>query len=156
MTVTIAPIPSPTSATFSTRPVVFRESEETVRFPARQQAYRRLEAYQIQTVVGATGRLTKVKLIAESRRKTDAKILCELLWLDALPHPMHRRARGVDSGNHRVRVVDSAGKITTVAGREKGYSGDGGPASSAELNAPSALCFDARGSLYGNRSRPGE
>lgn len=34
----------------------------------------------------------KVKLIAESRRKTDkidAKILCELLRIDALPHPVH-------------------------------------------------------------------
>ena len=40
------------------------------------------------TVVNAT----KVKLIAESRRKTDkvdAKILCELLRLDGLPHPVH-------------------------------------------------------------------
>lgn len=35
---------------------------------------------------------TKVKLIAESRQKTDkidAKILCELLRLNALPHPVH-------------------------------------------------------------------
>lgn len=35
---------------------------------------------------------TKVKLIAESRRKTDkidAKILAELLRLDGLPHPVH-------------------------------------------------------------------
>lgn len=35
---------------------------------------------------------TKVKLIAESRRKTDkidARILCELLRIDALPHPVH-------------------------------------------------------------------
>lgn len=34
----------------------------------------------------------KVKLIAESRRKTDkidAKILCELLRVDGLPHPVH-------------------------------------------------------------------
>ena len=34
----------------------------------------------------------KVKLIAESRRKTDkvdAKILCDLLRLDGLPHPVH-------------------------------------------------------------------
>lgn len=44
---------------------------------------------------------TKVKLIAESRRKTDkidAKILCELLRLDALPHPVHmpgRETRGL-------------------------------------------------------------
>jgi len=35
---------------------------------------------------------TKVKAIAESRRKTDkidAKVLCELLRLDGLPHPVH-------------------------------------------------------------------
>jgi len=35
---------------------------------------------------------SKIKLIAESRRKTDkvdAKILCELLRLDGLPHPVH-------------------------------------------------------------------
>ena len=35
---------------------------------------------------------SKVKLIAESRRKTDkidARILCELLRLDGLPHPVH-------------------------------------------------------------------
>jgi transposase len=38
----------------------------------------------------------KVKLIAESRRKTDkvdAKILCELLRLDGLPHPVHMPCR---------------------------------------------------------------
>ena len=47
---------------------------------------------------------TKVKLIAESRRKTDkidAKILCELLRINALPHPVHmpgkpaRKLRGL-------------------------------------------------------------
>jgi len=39
---------------------------------------------------------TKVKLIAESRRKTDkidAKVLCELLRLDGLPHPVHMPGR---------------------------------------------------------------
>lgn len=38
----------------------------------------------------------KVKLIAESRRKTDkvdARILCELLRFDALPHPVHMPGR---------------------------------------------------------------
>ncbi len=54
-----------------------------------------------------------------------------------------------DAGNHRIRVVDNEGTITTFAGTgTEGYSGDGGPASSAELNAPSALCIDARGALY--------
>jgi len=44
------------------------------------------------TVVNAT----KVKAIAQSRRKTDkidARILCELLRLDALPHPVHMPGR---------------------------------------------------------------
>jgi transposase len=39
---------------------------------------------------------SKVKLIAESRRKTDkvdAKVLCELLRLDGLPHPVHMPGR---------------------------------------------------------------
>lgn len=43
---------------------------------------------------------TKVKLIAESRRKTDkidARILCELLRLDALPTPVHMPGRDTRS-----------------------------------------------------------
>jgi len=41
---------------------------------------------------------TKVKLIAESRKKTDkidAKILCELLRLNALPHPVHMPGKDI-------------------------------------------------------------
>ena len=54
-----------------------------------------------------------------------------------------------DTGNHRIRIVDSDGKITTFAGiGTAGYSGDGGPADQAQLNAPAAICFDASGQLY--------
>lgn len=54
-----------------------------------------------------------------------------------------------DTGNHRVRVVDKNGTIRTFAGTgAEGYSGDGGPATKAELGAPDALCFDAHGALY--------
>src|SRR5258708_2554855 len=39
-----------------------------------------------------------------------------------------------DAGNHRVRRVSAAGIITTVAGNgTPGHSGDGGPATGAEL-----------------------
>src|SRR5436309_14196939 len=42
-----------------------------------------------------------------------------------------------DPDNHRVRKVDTAGIIRTVAGvGYPGFSGDGGPASQARLNAP--------------------
>ncbi len=42
-----------------------------------------------------------------------------------------------DSGNHCVRLISTAGIITTVAGSgTAGFSGDGGPATSAELNLP--------------------
>jgi trimeric autotransporter adhesin len=54
-----------------------------------------------------------------------------------------------DTGNSRVRKVSSAGIITTVAGiMIAGYSGDGGSASSAQLNGPTAVAVDAAGNLY--------
>jgi len=55
-----------------------------------------------------------------------------------------------DTGNARVRRVDAVtGIITTVAGNGTvGYGGDGGPAISAEFNAPSGVAVDAQGNLY--------
>ena len=53
------------------------------------------------------------------------------------------------SGDHRVRRIDRAGTMTTVAGTgEGGYSGDGGTATKAELNTPAGLALDERGNLY--------
>ncbi len=55
-----------------------------------------------------------------------------------------------DSGNNVVRKVDTAGNITTVAGTgAAGFSGDGGPATSAQISAPWGVVVDAKtGNLY--------
>ena len=54
-----------------------------------------------------------------------------------------------DSGNHRIRKVTPAGVITTFAGSGvAGFSGDGGQAISAQLNAPRGIAFDAADNLY--------
>jgi len=51
--------------------------------------------------------------------------------------------------NHRVRKVDSAGVITTVVGTgDAGFSGDGGSATSAQVNYPVSVVFDRIGNLY--------
>ena len=55
-----------------------------------------------------------------------------------------------DGANNRVRKVDAiTGFITTIAGLGSGsFSGDGGPASAAELYGPNGLYFDKHGNLY--------
>jgi DNA-binding transcriptional LysR family regulator/sugar lactone lactonase YvrE len=54
-----------------------------------------------------------------------------------------------EAGNHRIRKISPAGAITTVAGDGSyGYSGDGSPATSAQLYNPHAVAVDASGTLY--------
>ncbi len=54
-----------------------------------------------------------------------------------------------DSGNSRVRKISSGGTITTLAGTgTAGFSGDGGPAKSAQIGYPRGLAVKAGGALY--------
>jgi len=54
----------------------------------------------------------------------------------------------VDSSNFRIRKVTPGGTITTVAGDGKyGSGGDGGPATSAQLD-PYGVAVDGAGNLY--------
>ncbi|HEX8986101.1 MAG TPA: IPT/TIG domain-containing protein [Bryobacteraceae bacterium] len=54
-----------------------------------------------------------------------------------------------DATDHRVRKVDASGIVTTIAGNGyKGFRGDGGPATAAELDSPYGLAVDAAGNVY--------
>lgn len=62
-----------------------------------------------------------------------------------------------DYGNNRIRELNAAtGTISTVAGTgfgdgatgTGGYTGDNGPATSAELNGPGAIAIDSAGNFY--------
>ena len=62
-----------------------------------------------------------------------------------------------DNANNRIRKVNTSGIITTIAGNGTlGYSGDGGPATAAELSAPTFITTDNAGNVYftdGNNNR---
>lgn len=54
-----------------------------------------------------------------------------------------------DTRNHRIRAVDSAGTITTIAGTGvPGFSGDFQPGPSARLESPDHLAIDSSGNIY--------
>ncbi len=55
----------------------------------------------------------------------------------------------VESQGQRVRKINPAGIISTVAGTgTTGYSGDGGPATAAEFDRPIGIALDSYGNIY--------
>ncbi len=59
-----------------------------------------------------------------------------------------------DAANNRIRMVTTAGIISTIAGSGPigngagAYNGDGGPATSAQLNFPIGVAIDTVGNIY--------
>ncbi len=54
-----------------------------------------------------------------------------------------------DTSNHKIRLINEVGEISTIVGTgTAGYSGDGGPATAAQLNTPSDVAITPNGILY--------
>ena len=54
-----------------------------------------------------------------------------------------------DLHNNRIRKVNASGIISTIAGNgNPGFSGDGGPATDAELHYPDGIAVDCSGNVY--------
>lgn len=54
-----------------------------------------------------------------------------------------------DAGNHRVRKINAAGIMSTLAGTgAPGTEGSGGPAAQAQVRTPSSVAADSNGNVY--------
>jgi streptogramin lyase len=104
-----------------------------------------LDSHRIRVVDPKTGIVTTVAGNGEKGVPKDGE--------DARTQPLvDPRAVAIDSkgliyilerNGHALRVVDRAGKIRTVAGTgEAGFSGDGGPALSAQMRGPKHISID--------------
>ena len=105
----------------------------------------------IERIDAATGEATTVAGTGETGYSgdggpaLDANIRAEALAVDSL-----NNIYLTDPVNRVVRMVNAAtGIISTVAGTgTSGYSGDGGPATAAQLSEPEALAFDGGDNLF--------
>ncbi len=84
-------------------------------------------------------------LLGDGGPATDASVV--------IPHGVATDNSGniyiADGGHNRIRKVTAAGIITTVAGGTTGgFSGDGGPATDAELGGVLGIAVDASNNLY--------
>jgi type IX secretion system substrate protein len=52
------------------------------------------------------------------------------------------------AGNDNIRMVNTAGIISTIAGTATGHGGDGGPATDAQLTDPEGIATDDSGNIY--------
>jgi sugar lactone lactonase YvrE len=108
----------------------------------------------IRTVAGMTRNYSQGGFGGDGGKATDA----QLYNPRAVAFGRSGEVYVADALNHRIRKIDGNGIITTVAGDPKGtnangapvgaFGGDGGPASSAQLNQPHGVAVDAHGNIY--------
>jgi sugar lactone lactonase YvrE len=101
--------------------------------------------------VSPAGEVTRIAGTGRSGFSGDGgpAIEAELGWVYDLDVDPAGNVYLVDAEHHRIRMVDTTGVITTVAGTGRpGYSGDGGPATDARLYNPAGIDIDQAGNIY--------
>ena len=98
----------------------------------------RLAKYTIRTIAGTVD-------VAEGVPATEARLFNPyFVALDSAGN-----AYISEASNHRVRKIDTSGTITTIAGTgERGYAGDGGPATQAEFDSPRGIGVNWLGEIF--------
>jgi sugar lactone lactonase YvrE len=111
--------------------------------------------------VDATGNLFVVDASSDRVRRVDA-LTNEVTTVagDGTAHPLNfpfdvavdpaGNLFIADTNNHRIQRLDpGTQEVTTIAGTgTPGFSGDGGPATAAQLGVPMGITFDGEGSLF--------
>ncbi|MEI7024721.1 NHL domain-containing protein [Paenibacillus sp. y28] len=108
--------------------------------------------YRVRRIDASTNIITTVAGTGESSYSGDGGLAtaAALGRIDGIAIDAAGNLYIADGKNYRVRKVDAVSKIiTTVAGTgESGYSGDGGLATAAKLNYPSAIAVDSSGNIF--------
>jgi trimeric autotransporter adhesin len=73
----------------------------------------------------------------------------QISWIEGMAFDSAGNLYFSDYANHRIRKVTPGGIINTVAGTgTKGFSGDGGSATAANLSSPAGVAVDSAGNIY--------
>jgi sugar lactone lactonase YvrE len=102
-------------------------------------------------IITTMGNITGTALYADSVQASSSAIYAWGICMD-----IDGNLLVADGGTHRLRKINlSTGIITTLAGTpivafpgSPGYSGDGGPATAAQLDGPTDVAVDAMGNIY--------
>jgi sugar lactone lactonase YvrE len=88
-------------------------------------------------------------LIASAQTASVSALTIPLILPSAIVFDAAGNLYFAETGNHVIRMIDTAGNITTIAGTgTQGFSGDAGPATSATLDSPQGLGLDTANNLY--------
>ncbi len=101
--------------------------------------------------VDSSGNITRIAGNGQSGYSGDggAATAAQLAFPDGIAIDSAGNVYVADMAAHVVRVITTNGAIATYAGiGSAGYTGDGGAATQAQLNAPMGLALDAAGNLY--------